>query len=247
MKADELFVILDSVGSTNNYAMAKLHEGMANNGQAWFSANQTEGKGQRNKSWYSRPGQNIALSIVFRPGPVFQGNFFLFNAFLANEIINFLRSKFAPHSFTIKWPNDIYWNDRKAGGILIENIISGQDWQWSVVGIGLNVNQETFPPVLPNPVSLSQVTGRAFDVEGLAKVLYKHLLNVYNAGCESFPQVLHTYNEILYKNGKQVKLKKDNVVFKTTVRGVNEFGQLITEDSLERKFSFGEVEWIIPA
>lgn len=246
MKPDELFSILDSVGSTNNYAMAFLHEGMANSGQAWFSANQTEGKGQREKDWYTRPGENMALSIAVNPGAAFQNKAFLFSALIATSLVSYLNDICKPEFFTVKWPNDVYWRDRKAGGILIENIITGADWKWAVAGIGLNVNQSSFPPTLPNPVSLSQITGKPFDVEQLARNIHSHVVALFGEMNEkNVSPLLEKYNELLYKKGEMVKLRKGNMIFSTSIQGVNEYGQLITRDSMERKFDFGEVEWII--
>jgi BirA family biotin operon repressor/biotin-[acetyl-CoA-carboxylase] ligase len=75
----------------------------------------------------------------------------------------------------IKRPNDLYWRDRKAGGILIENILRGTEWTWAVVGIGININQTQFSPTAPNPVSLKQITGREWDILSLQEALTKSL------------------------------------------------------------------------
>ncbi|MEO6406340.1 MAG: biotin--[acetyl-CoA-carboxylase] ligase [Ferruginibacter sp.] len=245
MKSKELFSILDSVDSTNNYAMAMLHEGLAIHGQAWFSALQTEGKGQREKKWYSRPGENIALSIALLPGSLFQGKQFLFNAFISLQCYNFLKP-FIGDNIKIKWPNDIYWRDRKAGGILIENKMKARKWEWAVVGIGLNINQESFPPELPNPVSLKQITGSTENILSIAMNLHSSILSAFEAlDPAKLEKLMNEYNEALYKKNEAVKLRKENIVFSTTVKSVNPFGQLLTQDAIERKFDFGEVEWVI--
>jgi BirA family biotin operon repressor/biotin-[acetyl-CoA-carboxylase] ligase len=75
----------------------------------------------------------------------------------------------------IKRPNDIYWRDRKAGGILIENQLKGKEWTWTVIGIGININQTVFSPEAPNPVSLKQITGRDWDILSLQEALSKAL------------------------------------------------------------------------
>lgn len=244
MESKELFSILDSVDSTNNYAMARVHEGLARHGQAWFSAMQSAGKGQREKKWYSRPGENIALSIALQPGSLFQGRQFMFNAFIAFECYIFLKN-YAGDNTRIKWPNDLYWRDRKAGGILIENIIHASHWNWAVVGIGLNINQENFPPDLPNPVSLKQITGRPENIVSMAMALHSHILSEFATLTSiSLEKIITGYNSFLYKKNEEVKLRKNRTVFTTTIKSVNEFGQLLTEDVIERKFDFGEVEWI---
>ena len=83
----------------------------------------------------------------------------------AYDFFNF----YAIDETSIKWPNDIYWRDRKAGGILIENILQGKKWKFAIVGIGININQTLFPASLPNPVSLKQITGKTFNVVELGK------------------------------------------------------------------------------
>jgi BirA family biotin operon repressor/biotin-[acetyl-CoA-carboxylase] ligase len=244
MESKELFSILDSVDSTNNYAMARVHEGLASHGQAWFSAMQTAGKGQREKKWYSRPGENIAISIAMQPGSLFQGRQFLFNAFIACECYLFFK-KYAGENVRIKWPNDLYWRDRKAGGILIENNMQASQWNWAIVGIGLNINQENFPPDLPNPVSLKQITGKPENISTLAMELHSQILSAFSKlSSSSLENLIPDYNRFLYKKNEEVKLRKNRTVFTTTIKSVNEFGQLLTHDAIERRFDFGEVEWI---
>ena len=160
--SDTNFVILDVVHSTNNYAMENVHARMAKHGKAYFSTNQIAGKGQRGKVWEAEKGQNIALSIVLEPSMLSIVQQFRLSTVVSLACFNFL-SKYAGEETSIKWPNDIYWRDRKAGGVLIENILQGKDWKYSVVGIGININQTIFDPALPNPVSLKQITGKTFD------------------------------------------------------------------------------------
>jgi BirA family biotin operon repressor/biotin-[acetyl-CoA-carboxylase] ligase len=152
MKHVRSFSILNSVDSTNNYAMGKVHAGMAKHGQAWFANDQTAGKGQRGRTWASTPGENIILTVVIQPDALLTTKTFPFNAYIALTCLDFLQKTAGDH-FSIKWPNDLYWCDRKAGGILIENVIQGTEWKWSVVGIGINVNQLTFPESVTNAVS----------------------------------------------------------------------------------------------
>ncbi len=244
LKSTELFSILDSVDSTNNYAMAKIHAGMAKHGMAWFAHDQLAGKGQFGKNWESKAGQNITLSIAITPAAVFYQNQFYFNAVVAIAIKDFFK-KYAGDETFIKWPNDIYWRDRKAGGILIENKIMGKSWKWAVVGIGININQASFSENLVNAVSLMQITGITFDPVLLAKELTELVLTrISQVSVSQLPAILVKYNENLYKKGQKVFFKKDEIVFETCIKEVNEFGQLITFDNMERVFNFGEVEFL---
>ena len=245
MEYSPYFNILDSVDSTNNYAMAKVHEGLATHGMAWFAHDQTQGKGQRGKEWISAPGQNIILSIVIKPAPLFRDFPFLFNAFIANCCQQFLQEK-SGHNIFIKWPNDLYWCDRKAGGILIENVFSGTDWKWSVLGIGININQSIFSTNASRPVALAEITGKKSDPLILGKQLYSYILQKFNLiNSESLTAILMHYNNVLYKKNATVKLRKNNAIFRTTIKEVNQKGQLIAVDVMERFFDFGEVEWVL--
>lgn len=247
MQKEQLFHILDSVDSTNNYAMARINEGMAQHGMAWFAREQTQGKGQRGRQWHSQADSNILMSIAIMPTPALALNPFFLSALVAETCNSFLR-KISGEDFFIKWPNDIYWRDRKTGGILIENKYSGTQWHWAVIGIGINVNQQEFNEEAMHAISLKQVSGVIhYNPVSLAKELHQFLMEKINsAHPHQFEALITGYNNYLYKRGAQVKLKKENAVFTSTIVEVNQYGQLITRDSLERIFNFGEVQWVIP-
>ena len=256
------FIELQSIDSTNKYAMGlvqgnQLPEGQyeAQHGMSIFTQEQTAGKGQRGKNWVSQKGANIALSILLNPYPLRIQDQFKLSVCVAASIYEFF-SNYAGEETKIKWPNDLYWRDRKAGGVLIENVIrtsesgdkigKSQVWKWAVVGIGININQTIFPDDLPNPVSLKQITGKNFDTLGMAKEICSVLEKNYQlllAG--KFEHLFGDYQIHLYKKDKKVKLKKDNRVFETTIKGVSATGQLITQHSIEERFEFGDVEWML--
>ncbi|MGG9964716.1 biotin--[acetyl-CoA-carboxylase] ligase [Ferruginibacter sp. SUN106] len=245
IQSASFFKILDSVDSTNNYAMAMVREGMAKHGMAIVAKEQTAGKGQRGKSWQMRPGQSIAMSIILKTDKLRTDQQFYLNMLIALAANDFLK-KYAGKETTIKWPNDLYWRDRKAGGILIETVFKGTGWKWAVVGIGINVNQNRFHKSLPNPVSLQQITGKEYDVIVLAEELHTAVMKrIEMIAVTAADKVKKEYTRHLYKMDTIVKLKKASAVFKTTIKGVTEQGQLITADTMERHFDFGEVEWVI--
>lgn len=243
MLEDGYFTILDTVDSTNNYAMGRIHDGMAKHGMAWFAKEQTAGKGQRGKTWTMEKAKNIVMSLVVEPNSVPISSQFHLSAAVALTCFEFFNT-LARGETTIKWPNDLYWRDRKAGGILIENVLQGKNWKWAVIGIGININQTEFPKTLFNPVSLKQVTGLTFDSIDLAKQLCDMLMkNLLDPG--SMDAVIKLYNAHLYKINKKVSLKKDGVQFDTVIKEVSAAGRLITADSIEKAFDFGEVEWVL--
>jgi BirA family transcriptional regulator, biotin operon repressor / biotin---[acetyl-CoA-carboxylase] ligase len=268
------FIELESVDSTNNYAFKQLHAGLAQHGTAYFAREQMAGKGQRGKTWSAAKDSSLLLSIVVDPGPLLLTQQFQLSACVAVSVCEFF-SRYAGDSTRIKWPNDLYWQDRKAGGVLIENIIGSQKsevgpsaslrmsrndqlstvnfqksshWQWAVIGIGINVNQEIFPEELKNPVSLKQITCSDFSPVEMAKELCLVLENNFNKLVISgFETIYSSYLSFLYKKNELVKLKKGSRVFETTIKRVSPAGKLIVQHAMEEEFGFGEIEWVIPA
>lgn len=245
MPQDPVFKILDTVDSTNNYAMAMVHAGMAGHGMAWFTQEQTAGKGQRGKRWETEPGMNIAMSIVLQPENLQSKQQFLLSAAVALSCFDFF-SGYAGDETKIKWPNDLYWRDRKAGGVLIENVFHGKKWKWAIVGIGININQVKFDRGIKRPVSLKQITGKEFNTIDLAKELYDLLMKMTDGlDANSSDPLIEKYNRRLYKLNEKIELKKGNEKFEMVIKGVNKEGRLLTGDMMERQFDFGEVEWVL--
>jgi len=240
------FVELQSVDSTNNYAMAQAHAGLASHGMMFFAHEQWAGKGQRGRNWTSTPGENIIVSTVLEPVNLTLIQQFALSASVALACYDLYSRYAGTEDTTIKWPNDLYWRDRKAGGILIENIFKGDQWAYAIVGTGININQTRFPDTARNPVSLKQITGRPFDAVTLSKEFGACLDARYQQLIKGHAAVLlEEYNQRLYRKDQPVRLKKDQAIFETVVKGVTPTGELITRDTLERRFGFGEVEWLI--
>lgn len=235
------FIVLDLVDSTNNYAMALIHTGMAAHGKCCFALEQFAGKGRRSRCWQAEAGTNILMSTIIKPQIPVQHQFRLSMA-VASATHKLLTKHI--EGLTIKWPNDIYWNDSKTGGILIENVLKGMTWQWAVIGTGINVNQESFSSELPNPVSLKQITGKETDVFALAKELRDSIIAECNLLENDFQEIYKYYNTNLYKSGEIVKLKQSNAVFETRISHVEENGRLIVDDTMRRDFGMDEVEWV---
>lgn len=239
------FIELQSVDSTNNYARQLIHAGMAQHGMAVFAHEQVAGKGQRGRQWFSEKGQNIALSMLMQPVEIHPSRQFELSAAISLAVYQTIHA-FIPEYLYIKWPNDLYWQDRKAGGILIENLISSQDarWNWAIAGIGININQTAFSPDLPNPVSIRQITGREFDPLAIAKEIGRQTDLYYREWLANGPEnIFSEYNRYLYKRNEVVKLKKENRVFEALIKGVNPSGQLLIEHSIPEAIDFGTVEW----
>lgn len=238
------FLELQSVDSTNNYAMRLAHAGMAQHGMAMFAHYQTAGKGQRQKQWLAPSGQSIILSVVLQPTALSPFAFFGLSMAMALAAHGLFK-KFACDNVTIKWPNDIYWCDRKAGGILIENIVQGSQWKTAIVGIGININQTAFEDLDNKAVSLKQITGQTYEVVPLAKELCTAIDGYFKKLCNDSQHIFELYQQQLYKKDQWVKLKKEARLFDAQIKGVTATGQLRVQHGIEELFEVGEVQWII--
>jgi BirA family biotin operon repressor/biotin-[acetyl-CoA-carboxylase] ligase len=236
------FIELQAVDSTNNYATALLHEGLAQHGTAVLAHCQTAGRGQRNRTWLTGSGGNIAMSIVVVPVSLNLSQ--MFGLSMAAAIgVHRCFNRHAKGNTFIKWPNDLYWNDRKAGGILIENSLTATHWKHAVIGIGVNINELAFGALATRAVSLRQVTGLTFDVAAIAREMCDDLEWAYALLLQDRAQVEAIYHEHLYKRNASVRLKCGPRTFTTTIKGVNPTGQLVTQSAMEEVFDVGEVEW----
>ena len=156
---------LDSAKSTNSELRMRLGE--LDNLSVIAAVEQTAGRGQGSHTWYSSPRTNLTFSILYRFPEDGQGLLKVADMLLVTQITtlgirDYLLSKGIKAG--IKWPNDIWVGDRKICGILIENILDGDRIEASIVGIGLDVNEETWPEELPNPVSMKQLTGIHYEL-----------------------------------------------------------------------------------
>ena len=240
------FHVIQQVDSTNKYAMEKVSEGLANHLDAWFAIHQTEGKGQRSKNWQSNPGENITFSIVIRPQHSLQKNPFLFNALIALICRDFL-AQLLQIDVKIKWPNDLFINDKKAGGVLIENRFSGENWKWAIVGIGINVNQVEFTDNLISATSLKKESNLNFEPLVLAKLLHQDLIQVFEtATFLNETNVWEKYNQHLFKKGQHCRFKINGTETNALVSFVNEQGLIVLlENGKEILYQSGEIEWIL--
>lgn len=237
------FIELQQVESTNNYATGLVHEGMAQSGTAVFAHQQTKGKGQRHKAWQSEAGKNIALSLILLPQGLSLSESFLLSMATAVGVHHFF-TRYAGSETKIKWPNDLFWRDRKAGGILIENIVQGSEWKAAIIGIGININQTRFEKLGTGAVSLKQITGRDNDPVALAKELCTCLEKAYEILQKLPTETTEQYRSILYKLNQTVRLKHGSRVFDAVIKDVTSLGELIVEHATEERFSVGELTWV---
>ncbi len=239
------FTILTSVDSTNNYAMREVHAGLANHGDVFLAYDQTLGKGQRNKQWLTQPGENITMSILTLPVSIPTAHPFLLVAAVALGVYDFFR-QYAGKNTRIKWPNDIFWGDRKAGGILIENQIRNQKWRVAVIGIGLNINQTDFGAISEKVISLTKITGKKYNILELAKELCNLLEERYRQLLSgNGNDILNEYISVMYKLNEEVNFKIGETDFRAIIEGVTPAGILKTNHPEFGQLSWGRAEWIV--
>ena len=244
------FTELTEVDSTNIYAMNQVKTNLAGHGAAFLAQKQWAGKGQMGKVWEAQSGQNILLSLVLDPKKlVFNGSDLdpsIVSMLFAVGTFNFF-TRYAGDETRIKWPNDIYWRDRKAAGILIENSFRGPIWQWSIAGMGVNINQTEFGTGLTKAVSLKQITGKTFLISALAKELCGFIEAAWQIAVDKGPDtLLALYNNVLYKKGERVHLEIEGQKITATICRVlsNGYLEIETENGIKQSHALGAIQWI---
>lgn len=192
---------------------------------------QTAGKGHESNLWHSEKGKNLIFSLVIKPEQLEAGKQFQLTKAVSLGVHDALKALLPKANITIKWPNDIYIDAKKVGGILISNIIAGNTIRNSIIGIGLNVNQTEFPADIPNPVSVKQITGKDTDRDHLLDRLclslsgrLEELLNGKHS--ETIDQ---DYLRSLYRFGQQTRFQGEGRTFDARIVNVNQYGHLILE------------------
>ena len=206
-----------------------------------YTDHQTAGRGQQGNSWESDSGKNLLFSLLFYPKHIPINEQFLISQVVSIGIKRVL-DKYA-ENISIKWPNDIFWNDRKMVGILIENSLQGVFIKKSIVGIGLNVNQTDFDT--PNAVSLKQITGRNYERETILEQIRENILNVYLHWTAE--QIRAEYLQMLYRKSNYFPYSAQNEIFEARITNILSDGHLELEDRTGKKrhFYFKEVQFKI--
>ncbi len=240
------FLEFDILPSTNLYAISKIKANDLDEGTVIFAHCQSEGRGQMGTVWESNHGENILLSIVLKPNGVSPMQQFILNKIISLAVCDFMKNMFPNEKIAIKWPNDIYVNQQKIAGILIQNILIGQRIAASVVGIGINVNQNEFSGKL-NAISMKMVNNQNFDVKNLLPILFEHIeywyLKLQNR--ENFIIDKH-YLSHLYLKGALSQFRRSNgAVFDGTILGVDEMGKLkVDVDGVVEVFDLKEIGFL---
>lgn len=222
--------------STNELAAKALKGGKVIEGSVFFADKQTAGKGQRGKVWESSAGQNILASYVFYPH--FLRTDEQFNLVKAISLaVKDLLDKYLIDKATIKWPNDIYINDSKIAGILVESTMKGNSMSSSIIGIGLNVNQRKFNDLI-NATSVVLETGKGCNVDMFLNELSWHLEKRYLQLKQNKNSANKEYEVSMYRLNKISTYWIDNKKVELTLVGVDDLGRLLLKDKHGNQSAF---------
>ncbi|MCD6020048.1 MAG: biotin--[acetyl-CoA-carboxylase] ligase [Bacteroidetes bacterium] len=244
-------LFLHEVESTNTYAMNLLRNVNPVEGTVVYTDHQTRGKGQRGAVWTSKTGQNLTLSVILKPHFLGQNNTFYLSKISALAVYDVLTDILvtSQYDIKIKWPNDILINHRKVAGILIENSFTTQALQYSIIGIGLNVNQEEFGEFERSATSLRLAAGKCFDrpvvMEQLCMKLEKWYLKLKEGKTELIDK---HYTEVLFGMNQLWDFEDgDAKRFQGTINGVTREGKLMLtlSDSSQKQYDIKELKFIL--
>lgn len=207
-----------------------LAAGRPDEGTVVMARGQTEGKGQAGASWESESGKNLLLSIILYPDFVNPAAHFSLNQAIALAVRD-LVATLVPRPVFIKWPNDIYIEDRKTAGILLQTSIKGLRFQHCVAGMGININQKVFPPHLPKAVSPAMLNEVEYDLRDLREELFLYLeeryLQLRAGGADDIRQ---EYLRHLYRWNVPARFQQqDGYVFEGRIVDVSPQGLLLIE------------------
>ncbi len=242
------YIKVSQTASTNTY-LSRLAATLPG-GTVIYTPCQTAGRGQKGNSWESEDGKNLTFSLLLKHPPLKARDQFYLSEASALAVVEALTA-LAGDGFTVKWPNDVYWQDKKICGMLLENSLDGSDIATCIVGIGLNVNQECFVSDAPNPVSLLNITGQEHDLESLLKRVCSRIEQLVNTldDATAREQLHRQYMAALYRNDGQQHLWEDAAGhrFMASVAGIAPDGTLTLqhEDGTRHDYLFKEVKHII--
>lgn len=242
---DMRMFIYDTLDSTNDEAKRLLNSSEPpENGSIIMSNEQTAGRGQYGRIWQMQPDKHLAMSLVLQPPPGSINNLPWLNMAIALGIRNALLASEPDLNISIKWPNDLYIGSQKLGGILVENILSGNEINWMIIGIGINVNEEKFSSENPNAISLNQLTGKKYPLDELATSIRDAVMNEMANDKEN---IIQQYNDHLFGKNLDFNFLIGDHLRKANVQGVDEDGKLSIkeEDGEIRSFYSHQIKWWI--
>lgn len=244
-----LHIHLNEVESTNTF-LRSFKPDQEQRFTLVTATNQTGGRGQRGNSWESEPGKNVVFSLLVHPRFVNPLEVFYLSEVIALAVCRTVGEMLRnDDEVAVKWPNDIYVDEKKICGILIENTLRGNKIEDCIIGVGLNVNQRIFLSDAPNPISLQNLTGKEFDTDNVLQSVIKHFATLYQQLEEGQQQAIHEeYMKRLFRRTGTHKFRDECGDFYASIAEVESSGHivLLDTDGNRRRYAFKEVEYKTP-
>jgi BirA family biotin operon repressor/biotin-[acetyl-CoA-carboxylase] ligase len=231
--------------STNRWLKEQSEKQALDEGTTVAAEFQTAGKGQRGNRWESEAGKNITCSLILYPRFLSVKQQFLLSEAVALGLKDAVEQYLPP--VEIKWPNDIYCRNKKLAGILIENELTGQITCKSIIGIGLNVNQEKFSDAAPKAVSMRQILGKETDPDALLEQTVSAVLLRYNLlKFGNYESIVSAYHASLYRKSGFHAFADKNGLFNARIEQITDDGllHLSTDEGEKRCYAFKEVSYV---
>jgi BirA family biotin operon repressor/biotin-[acetyl-CoA-carboxylase] ligase len=237
---------LKEVDSTNNFLKNLLSNSKpVPEGTVIMAESQYAGRGQQNNQWHAEPGKNLTFSLLLKPTFLEIVNQFDLIRAVSLGVYDALCTILG-NELKIKWPNDIYYGDKKLGGMLIENLLQGNQIKTSIIGIGINVNQEHFPPGASKATSIKQILHKDYQLRDiLAEICNNIEAHYLNLKAGKLNLVRETYLNRLYWYQQQKRFRADDVEFEGTITGVEDNGLLILgQNGTQKRYNLKEIEFL---
>jgi len=238
---------IDEVDSTNLHAQRMLKKQKVGEGTVINAKHQTHGRGQMGTKWYSGEGLNLTFSVILFPKFLTLEKQFYLSKVIAIGMVEAIE-KLSIFNVKIKWPNDIYLGKDKVAGILIENSVRGQEIEHSIVGVGININEQDFGIYGLGATSLSMEAGELIETGHLLQSLLKSMQKWYlMLRAEKYFEIDDAYHHRLLNYNQWAYYEKDDQVIKAKLVGVKNYGNVVLENEIGDLSEYGlkELKFII--
>ncbi|MEL6389267.1 MAG: biotin--[acetyl-CoA-carboxylase] ligase [Bacteroidota bacterium] len=218
----------ETLSSTNDYAAQLIRECPPVEGTVITTAHQSAGRGQHQRAWVSDPGENIMMTLITRPTWLVASNQFVLNQVTSMAVADVVIG-YGCHNVSVKWPNDVYIGVQKVAGILINNQIQGSHLRSSIMGIGMNINQRTWPNHIPNATSLSNQLNQDHSVEEVLTLVLQRIVERYHQARISPKELRADYRDMLYLRDVHAMYVVHGLPERGTIKDVDPLGRLVVE------------------
>ncbi|MGD0711221.1 MAG: biotin--[acetyl-CoA-carboxylase] ligase [Bacteroidales bacterium] len=240
---------IEETQSTNRYASELISTNGLEEGTVISAKFQYAGKGTGDNSWESEKGKNLLISIILKPEFLPLNRQFMLNVIASLGFYDMLKQLTGNNeSIRIKWPNDVYAGNKKIAGMLVENAIMGDTFMYTILGIGININQEVFVSNAANPISLKNITGKDYNIQECLSLLCSKMDKRYIQLKEMHIDALtEEYISLLYRKSEEAKYIYKGQTISATIINISMEGKLIlrTQQNKIVECDFKEVEFVI--